>query len=235
MKSSSGTRGWVLLELLVALCLFGLAVAPLWGMLASQRDAAAQVARAASDDAGGDQSADGLAWTWEAPQVRAGRWEAGGALTVRADGPKTPSGILLGVWLDGSFMGETEADAGAWMPLEAGLRPPLGSRGQVLVRARVPAGPWGVPWRTEGPGAPAAPPGGALVADDPGGWVTVHLPAAGESETQISDALRTTTVPVSLGGPSDVVPVASGPVSALTAARSQEFKVETGQHVDLYF
>jgi hypothetical protein len=226
----------VLLELLVALCLFGLAVAPLWTMLASQRDAAAQIARTASDErAGADQGPDGLAWTWGAPQVRAGRWEAGGALTVRADGTKSSAGILLGVWLDGSFMGETKADAGDWTPLEAGLPSPLPPRAQVVVRARMPAGPWGVPWRTEAPGSPGAPSGGELAADDPGGWMTVHLPAAGESDAQVSDALRTTTAPVLLGGPSEVIAVASGPVSVLTAARSQEFTLETGRHVDLYF
>lgn len=235
MRSSSATRGWVLLELLIALCLFGLAVAPLWTMLASQRDAATQIARTASDDAGEDQSPDDLTWTWGAPQVRVGRWEAGGALAVRTDGPKSPAGILLGVWLDGSFMGETEADPGDWTPLEAGPRSPLPPGAQLVVRARIPAGPWGVPWRTEAPGSPEAPFGGELAADDPGGWVTVHLPAAGESDVQVRDPLRTTTVPVSVGGPSDVVPVLSGLVSVRTGARTQDFTVETAQHVDLYF
>ena len=236
MRLVSGARGWVLLELLIALCLFALAVAPLWTMLASQREAAVQIAWTASDGyAGREQEPEDLAWTWGAPQVRAGRWEAGGALTVRTDGPSSAAGILVGVWLDGSFMGETEAESGNWTPLEAAPRSPSPARGQVVVRVRMPAGPWGVPWRTEVPGSPGAPSGGEFAAEDPGGWVTVHLPAAGGSDAQIRDVLRTTTVPVSLGGPSDVVPVSSGPVSVLTVARSQDFTVETGKHVDLYF
>ena len=236
MRSSSGDRGWVLLELLVALCLFGLAVAPLWTLLASQREAAVRLARTASDEpSGGEQGPDGLAWTWGAPQIRECRWEAGGALQVRADGPTNPDGMLLGVWLDGSFMGDTEADSGAWTSLEAALRHPLPPRGQVVVRARIPAGPWGVPWRTEVPGSAGPPSGGESAADDLGGWVTVHLAAAGECDTQFRDPLRTTAVPISLDGPSDVVPVPSGPISVLTTGRTQDFMVETGQHVDLYF
>lgn len=236
MKSSSGTRGWVLLELLIALCLFGLAVAPLWTLLASQRETAVRIARTASDgSAGGEPDPDSLAWTWGAPQVRAGRWEAGATLAVRAEGSKEPAPILLGVWLDGSFMGETESDSGEWTQLDTGLRPPLPPRGQVVVRARIAAGPWGVPWRTEAPGIPVPPSGGESAADAPVGWVTVHLPAAGACDAQIKDPLRTTTVPVSFEGPSDVVPVPTGPISLLTAARTQDFTVEMGRHVDLYF
>lgn len=236
VRSSPGTRGWVLLELLIGLCLFGLAVAPLWTMLASQHEVAVQIARTASDEAAaGDQGPEGLVWTWGAPQVRAGGWKSDGTLTVRTDGPRGSERILLGVWLDGSFTGETETHSGNWAALETGLPSPLLSRAQVVVRARIPAGPWGVPWRTEVPGSPSTPSSGEFAADDPGGWVTVHLPAAGESDTQVRDPFRTTTVPVSLGGQSDVVPVPSGPVSVLTAAHSQDFKVEMGQHVDLYF
>ena len=236
VRPASGARGWVLLELLIALCLFALAVAPLWTMLASQRDAAIHIARTASDgNAAGDQGPDGLTWTWAAPQVRASRWEAGAALTVRTDGPSRPAGVLLGVWLDGSFVGETAAESGDWTSLEAGPWTPFPAGAQVVVRARMPAGPWGVPWRTEVPGNPEAPSGGEVPADDPGAWVTVHLPAAGECDAQFTDSLRTTTVPVQAGGPSAVVPVTSGSVTVLTAARSQDLEVETGQHVDLYF
>ncbi len=74
-----------------------------------------------------------------------------------------------------------------------------------------------------------------LGADDPAGWVTVHLPAAGESTAEVTDSLRTTTVLVQAGGPSDAVHVPSGSVSVLSAARSQDFDLESGQHVDLYF
>jgi hypothetical protein len=236
VRSSSGSRGWVLLELLVALCLFGLAVAPLWAMLASQREAAIQLARAAADeDTAGEQEPEGLAWTWGAPQVRAVEWEAGGSPRARADGPNSPAGILLGVWVDGAFIGETEAESGGWTSLEVGLRRSLPADAQVVVRARIPEGPWGVPWRTEAPGSPAASSGGEVGPDDPAGWVTVHLPAAGEGSAEVTDSLRTTTTPVPVAGPSDVIPVSQGSVSTTTAARSQDFAVELGQHVDLYF
>jgi len=205
-------------------------------MLDSQRDAAVQIVRTASDGtADSDQGTDGLAWTWGAPQIRAGVWDADGTLRVLAEGPKRAAGILVGMWLNGSFMGETDASSGGWTPLEAVPPGSLPIRAGVVARARMPAGAWGVPWRTVVPDSPAAPTVGESAIDDPGGWVTVHLPAAGECDAQVRDSLSTTTVPIAQGGPSDVVPVAPGSVSVVTVVRGQDFDIGTKQHVDLYY
>ena len=206
-------------------------------MLASQRDAAAQIARTASDGCGWRSRPR---WPGLDLGSAAGQSGRGGKRAAHSRcGPTArtaPPGYSWACGWTGRSWGRPKRTPGTGRRLEAGLRPPVASS----------AHRWScAPGRPTGPGgcrggprcreALRRPPAGSLAADDPGGWVTVHLPAAGESDAQVRDPLRTTTVPVPLGGPSDVVPVASGPVSVLTAARSQEFTVETGQHVDLYF
>jgi len=237
-RSTSG--GFVLIEFMVALLLMSIV---LTAMCSAYLQARARVTALARDAAsavappvGGPSSESAALWHW-GPRVGRVMWEPGPTLSIDRRAPGTSSQDLLGLWVEGWFVGEFEVGPASFFrlgPAEGGwgLRP----GGEVVVRARRAGEPWGAPVRTmvglQGdnylPNTGIAPGTGHPFA------LTVHPPAAGLITFRVSAGGGA----VALGsdsGPLGWVGMPAGPLVIEGLAHRQALYVDCARDVDVYF
>jgi hypothetical protein len=217
----------------VALVLLALVVGPLYETLHGMRQRAASV-RALGAGLVTDGVSD-LSW---GPAVSAARWEAGQTLVVAALSP-AETGVALGLWADGWFLGEFEFGADeAFSVRVSSLGAHAGA--ELVARLRVDAGTWGPPARTLVPdsfGPAEQIMTGVEVGpqpDAPGPFAVVHTPALASPFIQASDdGVRAWTdasgLPVFLSCPG------LGVAGVRLGTLEQRWKAEERRELDLYY
>jgi hypothetical protein len=234
------TRGFVLLDVMVAIVLLGI----LLGVLATGAQSACRVAVGLRDRAvplsttsSGDSSLG--AWTW-GEGIRQAAWGSARVLTIYA-GTQSASQATVGVWCDGWPLGEWQASMKE--PLALGPAVWDGRNGQeVVIRARAGNEGWGPPWRMVVPdqyGDDAV--GLAQPVDEPipalgydGAQSAVHLPCQSTSlpgaswtGSPITCNLAGVTVLLSSNG--------EGLCRVGMGARIQSWLGWSGRRLDVYF
>jgi hypothetical protein len=229
----------MLLDVCVAMLLLAVAVLPLMeGALALNARLERLDRQAAGAAASGTASVegDGAAWTW-GPAPGTATWAEGPSLKVDCGGPDQPSALRVGFWVDGWFMGETACGGGGGVMLATADFWRSRPGAEVVVRARVLSGGWGVPLRLLVPEAAVLGGGPPAVGFASSGLATgavAHLPAAGSaalSVTEEATAQKTET----LSGPAGIAFAHLGPVAVALGSSVQRWLVEEGRQLDVFF
>jgi hypothetical protein len=107
---------------------------------------------------------------------------------------------------------------------------------ELVVRARAPGGPWGPPWRSLVPGAEGevALPDAAEIPAGAEHQVVVHAPAAGNAQLEASWEASPFEVGA-LGTPFMLWTSFSGPAAVNLDDSSQQWFMEAGRELDVYF
>jgi hypothetical protein len=233
-------EGSMLIEVLVALVLVTLLLVPLANGVASAVGRAEDVQVRAQKMSGGSLDTEAMeAWDW-GPEVVSAEWRPGPVLdlTFEACGD---SDRVVGVWIDGWFLGEHSLDSDGGVHLTA---PELGDcgGGELVVRVRESASPWGVPWRLIVPGGTGTGP-----SSEPASGAAPSSAAKGETEESVAHTpgLSNPLIEFSWaadvaetepGGLPFVVPVATvGRCEATLDDRTQSWLMEAARALDLYF
>jgi hypothetical protein len=228
----------MLLDVCVAMLLLAVAVLPLMeGALALNARLERLDRQAAGADTSGTEGLEGAGagWTW-GPEPGTATWAEGPALKLDCGASEQPSGLRVGYWVDGWFMGETECGQGDEVTL--GTAEFWGSRptAEVVVRARLLTGGWGVPLRLVVPevGAPGGQPAlGSTPASTPAGAV-IHLPAAESASLSVAEE-GTAQKAMTLPGPVGLTFTHLGPVTVGLGSFVQCWLVEEGRQLDVFF
>jgi hypothetical protein len=227
------SRGWVLLDVMVAVLVAGVLIGPLAGAVLSGLNQSARVRQQAEDLSAASLEATSMAdWTWGSVVVSA-QWLPGPALEVipyRFDKSVTP---FVGLWIDGWFCGEWQADPGGSLSLSSATWAGWEGR-EAVVRVRAAEGAWGPPWRS-------------LVADSRGvvadvqaggptgsgaGEVVVHAPSAANPLVEASWA----QAPLTSASPpliAEDVPAAPSTIAMDESLQSWVMEAERG--LDVYY
>jgi hypothetical protein len=183
MRPAAGDRGYVLMEVCMAVLLLTVCLLPLIDVTVSLAGRTPSLdARAAqlTRDTGAAEGAGSGEWTWG---PRPGRlvWSPGPLLLTELIGPGTKNAELVGVWADGWFRGEWRTDGAESLTLGSAAEWQLCTGSEVVVRARREDGAWGAPFRTIVPGngnSGGEVDLGALEPGAPSSGMAVHLPSA---------------------------------------------------------
>jgi hypothetical protein len=138
--------GSVLVEVMVAVILLAVLLVP----LAAGMDTAVGRADGVGERAGelaerAGEVRDRGAWEW-GPEVASAVWQPGPVLDLELES-QNGSERIVGVWIDGWFLGERLPDDRGSVLLKASeMRDCTG--GELVVRVRRPDEPWGPPWRS---------------------------------------------------------------------------------------
>lgn len=244
-------QGFLLVEIMVAVMLLGLLVAPLAGVLQAAADRARMARDRAASLAPGQASfptLDGLSnqgWRW-GPQVLAARWEPGPLLELSCAGVKgtditTQGRLYVGIWVDGWFEGEHVAGEHGVLRVAGDVwEEKAGS--EMIVRVRLEEGAWGPPWRTIVPdlGDDSAPPAlGPFEVDrtskDLDGTETlIHTPGLGNPPVYAAPGIDQVETD-ELGAVLIVRSILPGCVELALGDLPQSWLAGEGRSVDLYF
>jgi hypothetical protein len=231
--------GFVLIEVIAAVVLLGVLVAPLVTAMHSAVGRAAAV-RALADESFQGSVSTGTegAWQW-GPKVVSVSWRSRPALFLEI---QTHGGTAqtVGLWLDGWFLGEWDAAGDGGVQLKAADLHAVNGQ-ELVARTRESGGAWGPPWRSIVPDAGEAPPSpkarpeavvgdGAITGEESVGHVPVLAnPPAGVSPADAlleKDPLGLQFIlPASVGGRYDLS------VDGLL----QSWYAEAGRALDVYF
>jgi hypothetical protein len=229
-----GREGSILIEVVIAVVLLAILVAPLAGgitVAAARADAVRQQAGRIADGVSADDAL--LTWGWGTKVARAW-WIPGPTLCVRS-APRGDQAARIGVWVDGWFLREDSLDEDGLVRLGPATWLTRAG-GELVLRARTPGGVWGPPWRSIVPGvegvvslpvtteAPA-------VAD---GQVVAHASAAGNPAFQLSWE-EVSPEPGPLGLPLVVQTALSGPCGIGLDGWAQCWRAERQRDLDVYF
>ena len=143
------TRGFTVLEVMVAAILLGVLVVPLVTSALSALGAGdATRLRDGQLAAIAAVSGCGYAWEW-GPRVESATWQPGPELevTLGAMGEAEDVASLVGLWADGWFLGQRSPDTEGVLRLAASEWREIMGR-ELVIRVREPEGTWGPPWRT---------------------------------------------------------------------------------------
>jgi len=141
-----GDRGFVLMEVLGAVVLFAMLIGPLTTCLLASVDRVVKVCERAADLSSiTAESASRLAWSW-GPMVTSLRWTSGPCAVADIAGLTTSEGVI-GLWVDGWFLGEWSLNGDGPFGLPAATWSGLEGR-ELVARVRPIDGSWGPPWRS---------------------------------------------------------------------------------------
>ena len=243
---TGGSRGSVLLEVLVATILVGILVVPLATALAGTVDGGRDArARIVAMEADGVRTEAARSWEW-GPRVVEGWWRPGPILHLRLAcllGTEATALPRVGMWVDGWLVDEVVvADAGQGadgLAEEILFGPDLWTGlagGELVVRVRSAEQPWGPPWRLAVPEAVASGPDVGPTMPDASQQpvVVAHRPVAGTSPLALSWGAEVFSSPP-FGGGFVVITGAQGWGRATLDERSQWWWMDEGRSVDLYF
>ena len=227
------SRGWVMLEVMVAVLVAGVLLGPLADAVLSGLNQSVRVREQAEDLSAASLRAASMGdWTWGWAVVSA-QWFPGPALEVipyRFDASVAP---FVGLWIDGWFCGEWEADPSGFVSLPSATWSGREGR-EAVVRARAAEGSWGPPWRslvadsrgivtgvqTEGPSGAGA------------GEVVVHFSSAANPLLHVSWAETPLT---SASSPSIAEDVPATPGAVAIDEMLQSWVMEAGRGLDVYY
>lgn len=127
------------------------------------------------------------AWEWGARVTSIG-WQPGPTLYVSAE-DRGGAECVVGMWVDGWFVGEQTLDAGGGACVEAYDWSGASDR-ELVIRVRQSEGVWGPPWRSivpEGGGAGEATGHGAVAGDGSitGDDSVVHMPTPANPPAEV--------------------------------------------------
>jgi hypothetical protein len=189
-------------------------------------------------DAAGESDSSG-AWDW-GPRVVSTVWHPGPVLDLEIES-REEAGAVVGLWVDGWFLGEWVPDASRRLSL--GASEWGGSAGAELVlRVRESEGAWGAPWRSLVPDSMGwlsfLPEATADEASGPGVEVAltslVHSPWLANPSLDISWAHHPLQADAA-GLVFELPPSSSGRCEAMLGARNQLWWMEVGRGLDVYF
>jgi hypothetical protein len=240
VRSSARTAGFVLVEVCVAMFLLVACLLPVMGVALSVSGRTTRLDdRARALSASGIPAADpGAAdWTW-GPRPGRVTWVDGPVLQAELDATGAGAAELIGVWVDGWFLGESSTEDVPVVVLgtEAGWRAAAGR--EVVVRARRRNGPWGAPFRTLVPGLGEEGSESLFESQAPTGSgdaaLVMHVPSASPVELTIVTGGHagepvTTSIPLPFGLPS------VGPAQASCCSIVQAWMSIPSRALDVYF
>jgi hypothetical protein len=232
-------RGFILIEVAIAMVILALLVVPLAAGMQTAIGRSVRVrAQAQGLSVRPDEATIEDPWEW-GTRVTSIRWQPGPTLYVNAEG-RSGSECVVGLWVDGWFLGERPSDAGGCICV--GASDWSGETGrELVVRARQSEEAWGPPRRTVIPEGD-----GSTVGETAG-----HEAVAGNGS--ITDGQTVAHVPTLANPPVEVlqsdVLLEEGPLGLLfllspaTCGRCdlslddqlQSWQVERGRALDVYF
>lgn len=230
--------GSILIEILIAVVLLCIAVAPLGTAMDAAKE---RVALARSQNQRAVFAAT-VAWTREAwvwgSQIMSAEWRPGPALDLLV-GLDAGSETVVGLWIDGWFAGEQRPEADGRLVVKGPtFIDHVGH--EVVVRVRLSGGYWGPPWRSLVPDFTGQVARGPLFrrdvcAGEPDrGGPVLHTPVEAKPAFEVSDpglAVQADAAgfPVFLGG------VTADECVIRLGKAEQAWRVEAGRVPDLYF
>jgi hypothetical protein len=240
VRSPARAAGFVLVEVCVAMFLLVACLLPVMGVAVSlsgrttRLDDRARALSASGTPAVEPGAAD---WTW-GPRPGRVTWVDGPMLQAELDAAGAGAAELIGVWVDGWFLGESSTEDAPVVVLgtEAGWRAAAGR--EVVVRGRRRNGPWGAPFRTLVPGLneeASEPSHESQVLTGLGdAALVVHVPSASPVEMTIVSGGHagepvTTSVPLPFALPS------AGPAQASCCSIVQAWMSASSRALDVYF
>jgi hypothetical protein len=222
-----------MLEVAVAVLVAGLLLGSLTGALLAGVDrsaAAREQLGGMGVDPGDDISA--YAWTW-GPCLVSSAWRPGPELGLTLRDPRGTAALAVGLWIEGWFQGEWEADQSGSVVISNAAW--SGREGcEAVVRLRAAGAAWGPPWRTlvadeEGRVSGLA----AGACTDTGTGIVVHPPMAASHILRLSWAAVApemgVSLPFFLGG----VPAAG--VGLAVDGATQSWRMGEGRDLDVYY
>lgn len=238
-QRSSCCRGFLLIEVAIAMVILAVLVVPLATGMQSAMDRSAR-ARAQAHDLSACPEGAGAeeAWEWGARVTSVG-WQPGPTLSVSSEG-RGGAESIVGVWVDGWFLGEQILDGSCGLCVEAYDWSGAAGR-ELVIRVRQSEGAWGPPWRSVVPEEDEWP------ADETAGYEA----AAGDGETTGDETV--VHLPTLANPPAEVLqPDAlfeKGPLGLLFLLSSesgdrcdvsldgelQSWQMEEGRRLDVYF
>jgi hypothetical protein len=240
-----GSRGSILLEVVLAALLVGVLVVPLATAFAGTVGEARAVRQRAEEDRAREAvGPTGEGWEW-GPRVISAWWRPGPVLHVRVSGgaDQGSTDTQVGLWADGWLIAEQvipadqPGDALATSDLQMGPELWTGlAESELLIRLRTAGGAWGPPWRLAVPEAGGGAPvlGSAVSAPPQEPTTVVHRPGIGTSSLTASwSAAPLTSSPFGLLF--SLAPAVQGWGGATLDGRSQWWWMEGGRGVDIYF
>lgn len=161
-------------------------------------------------------------------------WRPGPTLYIRAGGSADQIPII-GLWVDGWFLGEKSNEGEGVMRLGPATWPASTGR-ELVIRVRTAGQVWGPPWRSLVPGADGtvSVPAGEQAAAGAGGELVAHTPTAGNPGFEFSWTV-TSTGPGLLGLPVVLTPTPSGPCAVTLGDSAQSLSMDATRGVDVYF
>lgn len=227
-------EGSILIEVVVAIVLLAILIVPLAGGILSAAGRADTVRQQAARVADADPSEEALqAWNW-GNEIASASWHPGPTLYMRPgrSGDQVP---IVGLWLDGWFLGEESPDVDGVLRLGAATWS-VHAGGELVLRARTPGGVWGPPWRSLIPEAEGVVslPASAGAAAGTEGQVVAHAPAAANPEFQVSWD-QVCPEPGPLGLPLALQTALSGPSGVSLEGSAQSWWMDAERELDVYF
>jgi hypothetical protein len=233
-RTPGGVRGaesgFLLLDVMVAVLLVSLVMG---SMVASVLAAGGRVLHgeaAAEALGGGSPTTLSAGWQWPSAVWNA-EWTAAQRLRIDLRDAWSP-GLLVGVWLDGWFKGESPVSDQGVVELDLAQLAVMPGE-EVAIRARIDGRGWGPRWRTIVPGSAAA---GDLVTPTEGSQqvVAIHLPEVATRQPGVGwcDLGALSLLPCLSLAP---LPPASSSASVVLGGRRQTWKAEPGRELDIYF
>ena len=245
--------GFLLVEVVVAVALLALLVAPLAGALQSAVDRARGVRDQPASPLSpfsGEVSLPALedeappAWRWGA-QVLSAKWGPGPTLGLLCTGngvggAAAGTSLRVGIWLNGWFQGEETATEGSVLHI---AREDWGARvgSELVVRVRAQDGVWGPPWRTVLPGSDgelarelSAVKPSVTSAPLDGRESLVHLPALGNPRVSASAGVAQLERDAA-GAVLILRSVAQGRADLALGELTQSWLARGGRWLDVYF
>jgi type II secretory pathway pseudopilin PulG len=230
--------GSILVELLVAIMLLGLAIGPLAAGVQTARQRAAEVRRGGENLSVATGAADESgAWTW-GPRIATAQWLPGQTLALSVD-PEVARKGSVGLWVNGWFLREfiPETDGGLVIKGRV-LRLDYGA--ELTVRVRVTNTAWGPPWRSLVPDATATS-GGAMssvrpepAADGDAACTIIHAASLANPSYEVS-APEATIGLEGQGLPAFLSVPDAGSFRVRLGENEQSWNAEERRALDLYF
>jgi hypothetical protein len=232
-------HGWLLIEVAVAVVLSAVLLGPLVTSIHSALMRADAVSAKASGLCRVTDAGVPSAWDWGA-MITSAAWRPGPELDVETEG-RGEAGRTVGLWVDGWFVGEHEADDDGNVHLGAGVWWQSGGC-ELLVRTRDVDGCWGPPWRTVVPatfsavGRPATESQQHLTAALAEGAVTTFVHVPGPANPRLEMSWMDDPVEAGPLGLPFLLPVSGDGECGLTLGdAAQAWRAEAGRGLDLYF
>ena len=225
--------GSILIEVVVAVVLLAVLVVPLATAAQSAVSRAQSVRNQAEHVTDAIKVTGGEAWEW-GTAVASAWWRPGPVLHLEIEERGAPDHIV-GLWVDGWFVGEESPDPDGRVRVEAPTWSGLFGR-ELVLRTRERGGAWGPPWRSVVPAADGGIPSPTYAGEGVvrGDQAVVHVPTLGNPLLRASWA----GAPLDagpLGMPFVLPPGGSGCCGVSLEGGTQSWWMESGRALDVYF